>query len=125
MLLYMSFHWSDTFSSQAFPYGFRMTFVDNFYISSCVHLELDCVGLLDYCRYLSALISQSFLDIGSVSRILDSIIKLCLQLCRVIEQQDGTPGIADLEQITEVHYIADGTRHALFSRYISGNVSFP
>ncbi|CAM6105636.1 unnamed protein product [Calypogeia fissa] len=52
-------------------------------------------------EYLSALISQSFLDIGSVSRILDSIIKLCLQLCRVIEQQDGTPGTAELEQITE------------------------
>lgn len=53
-------------------------------------------------RYLSALISQSFLDIGSVSRILDSIIKLCLQLCRVIEQQEGTPSASELEQITEV-----------------------
>ncbi|BBN17581.1 gamma-tubulin complex component 4 [Marchantia polymorpha subsp. ruderalis] len=52
-------------------------------------------------EYLSALISQSFLDIGSVSRILDSIIKLCLQLCRVIEQQEGTPSASELEQITE------------------------
>ncbi|GER24727.1 gamma-tubulin complex component 4 homolog [Striga asiatica] len=32
-------------------------------------------------EYLSALISQSFLDIGSVSRILDGIIKLCWQFC--------------------------------------------
>ncbi|KAL2612318.1 hypothetical protein R1flu_024010 [Riccia fluitans] len=52
-------------------------------------------------EYLSALISQSFLDIGSVSRILDSIIKLCLQLCRIIEQQEGTPSASELEQITE------------------------
>ncbi|KAG6544058.1 hypothetical protein Mapa_014475 [Marchantia paleacea] len=55
-------------------------------------------------EYLSALISQSFLDIGSVSRILDSIIKLCLQLCRVIEQQEGTPSASELEQITEVSH---------------------
>ncbi|KAG0625267.1 hypothetical protein M758_2G041200 [Ceratodon purpureus] len=53
-------------------------------------------------EYLAALISQSFLDIGSVSRILDSIINLCLQLCRVIEQEDGTPNFAELERITEV-----------------------
>eukprot|EP00249_Psilotum_nudum_P007651 c20720_g1_i2 orf=155-2389(-) len=52
-------------------------------------------------EYLSALISQSFLDIGSVSRILDSIIKLCLQLCRLIEQQEGTPNPTELEQISE------------------------
>ncbi|XP_057828040.2 gamma-tubulin complex component 4 [Cryptomeria japonica] len=52
-------------------------------------------------EYLSALISQSFLDIGSVSRILDSIIKLCLQLCRLIEQYEGNPNTAELEQITE------------------------
>lgn len=52
-------------------------------------------------EYLSALISQSFLDIGSVSRILDSIIKLCLQLCRIIEQYEGTPNTTELEQITE------------------------
>ncbi|KAJ7518689.1 hypothetical protein O6H91_20G003500 [Diphasiastrum complanatum] len=52
-------------------------------------------------EYLSALISQSFLDIGSVSRILDSIIKLCLQLGRVIEQQDGTLNTLELDRITE------------------------
>lgn len=52
-------------------------------------------------EYLSALISQSFLDIGSVSRILDNIIKLCLRLCRLIEHQDGTPNSADLELISE------------------------
>eukprot|EP01018_Ginkgo_biloba_P006220 Gb_14684 [translate_table: standard] len=52
-------------------------------------------------EYLSALISQSFLDIGSVSRILDSIIKLCLQLCHIIEQYEGTPNTMELEQITE------------------------
>ncbi|KAH6555105.1 hypothetical protein KP509_1Z281100 [Ceratopteris richardii] len=52
-------------------------------------------------EYLSALISQSFLDIGSVSRILDSIIKLCLRLCRLIENQDGSPNSVDLDQISE------------------------
>lgn len=52
-------------------------------------------------EYLSALISQSFLDIGSVSRILDNIIKLCLRLCRLIENQDGTPNSVDLDQISE------------------------
>ncbi|KAI5078166.1 hypothetical protein GOP47_0007990, partial [Adiantum capillus-veneris] len=52
-------------------------------------------------EYLTALISQSFLDIGSVSRILDSIIKLCLRLCRLIENQDGSPNYVDLDQISE------------------------
>eukprot|EP00250_Pteridium_aquilinum_P022274 c25338_g1_i2 orf=77-2320(+) len=52
-------------------------------------------------EYVSALISQSFLDIGSVSRILDSIIKLCLRLCRLIENQDGSPNSVDLDQISE------------------------
>lgn len=52
-------------------------------------------------EYLAALISQSFLDIGSVSRILDSIINLCLELCHVIEQEDETPNFAELERITE------------------------
>lgn len=62
---------------------------------------IDCF-LFPFCRYLAALISQSFLDIGSVSRILDSIINMCLQLCRVIEQEDGTPNFVELERITEV-----------------------
>lgn len=52
-------------------------------------------------EYLSALISQSFLDIGSVSRILDSIMKLCLQFCWTVENQDGFANTAELEQITE------------------------
>ncbi|KAK9275158.1 hypothetical protein L1049_022417 [Liquidambar formosana] len=52
-------------------------------------------------EYLSALISQSFLDIGSVSRILDSIMKLCLQFCWSIENQEGTPNAFELEHITE------------------------
>ncbi|XP_020684188.1 gamma-tubulin complex component 4 [Dendrobium catenatum] len=51
--------------------------------------------------YLSALISQSFLDIGSVSRILDSIMKLCLQFCWNIEQYEINPNLSELEQITE------------------------
>ncbi|XAR58425.1 hypothetical protein NMG60_11013810 [Bertholletia excelsa] len=52
-------------------------------------------------EYLSALISQSFLDIGSVSRILDSIMKLCLQFCWNIENQDSSANTAELEHITE------------------------
>ncbi|XP_076940729.1 gamma-tubulin complex component 4 homolog [Bidens hawaiensis] len=51
--------------------------------------------------YLSALISQSFLDIGSVSRILDGIMKLCLQFCWKIEKQEDDVSIEELEQIAE------------------------
>ncbi|OWM80109.1 hypothetical protein CDL15_Pgr010087 [Punica granatum] len=52
-------------------------------------------------EYLSALISQSFLDIGSVSRILDSIMKLCLQFCWNIENQESFTNSSELEHITE------------------------
>ena len=52
-------------------------------------------------EYLSALISQSFLDIGSVSRILDNIMKLCLQFCWNIENQESSQNTAELEHITE------------------------
>ncbi|CAM8980751.1 unnamed protein product [Rhodiola kirilowii] len=52
-------------------------------------------------EYLSALISQSFLDIGSVSRILDGIMKLCLQFCWSSENQDSNPNTAELEHLTE------------------------
>ncbi|GJN36006.1 hypothetical protein PR202_gb24829 [Eleusine coracana subsp. coracana] len=53
-------------------------------------------------EYLSALISQSFLDIGSVSRILDSIMKLCLQFCWSIEQYETSPNITEIDHIIEV-----------------------
>lgn len=53
-------------------------------------------------RYLSALISQSFLDIGSVSRILDGIMKLCVQFCWKIENQENKESPAELEHIAEV-----------------------
>ncbi|XP_074582280.1 gamma-tubulin complex component 4 [Curcuma longa] len=52
-------------------------------------------------EYLAALISQSFLDIGSVSRILDSIMKLCLQFCWSIEQYERNPNMSELEHIAE------------------------
>ncbi|KAF8392581.1 hypothetical protein HHK36_022926 [Tetracentron sinense] len=52
-------------------------------------------------EYLSALISQSFLDIGSVSRILESIMKLCLQFCWNIENHESSPNTSELEHITE------------------------
>ncbi|KAM3407381.1 hypothetical protein ACQJBY_001044 [Aegilops geniculata] len=51
--------------------------------------------------YLSALISQSFLDIGSVSRILDSIMKLCLQFCWSIEQYETGANVFEIDHITE------------------------
>ncbi|TKY52512.1 Gamma-tubulin complex component 4-like [Spatholobus suberectus] len=57
-------------------------------------------------EYLSALISQTFLDIGSVSRILDSIMKLCLQFCWNIENQDNCSNTSELELIAEVICIA-------------------
>ncbi|EYU46733.1 hypothetical protein ABFS82_04G014200 [Erythranthe guttata] len=52
-------------------------------------------------EYLSALISQSFLDIGSVSRILDGIMRLCLQFCWKIENQESKDSTAGLEHIAE------------------------
>ncbi|TYG56835.1 hypothetical protein ES288_D08G095500v1 [Gossypium darwinii] len=52
-------------------------------------------------EYLSALISQSFLDIGSVSRILGSIMTLCLQFCWTIENQESSQNTCELERITE------------------------
>ncbi|XP_050235659.1 gamma-tubulin complex component 4 homolog isoform X2 [Mercurialis annua] len=52
-------------------------------------------------EYLSALISQSFLDIGSVSRILDGIMRLCLQFCWNIENQESNPNTSELDHITE------------------------
>ncbi|KAI3449470.1 hypothetical protein Pfo_006135 [Paulownia fortunei] len=52
-------------------------------------------------EYLSALISQSFLDIGSVSRILDGIMKLCWQFCWKIENQENKESTNELEHIAE------------------------
>ncbi|CAI8603766.1 unnamed protein product [Vicia faba] len=52
-------------------------------------------------EYLSALISQTFLDIGSVSRILDGIMKLCLQFCWNIENQDNLSNTSELDHIAE------------------------
>lgn len=51
--------------------------------------------------YLTALISQSFLDIGSVSRILDGIMKLCLQFCWKLESHESDETTVELEQIAE------------------------
>ncbi|PKI31521.1 hypothetical protein CRG98_048102 [Punica granatum] len=51
--------------------------------------------------YLLALISESFLDIGSVSRILDSIMKLCPQFNWNIENQESFTNSSELEHITE------------------------
>ncbi|KAL4308752.1 hypothetical protein GQ457_01G053870 [Hibiscus cannabinus] len=59
----------------------------------------ELVGL--HQEYLSALVSQSFLDIGSVSRILSSIMVLCLQFCLNIENQDSSEKTSELERITE------------------------
>lgn len=70
-------------------------------------------------RYLAALISQSFLDIGSVSRILDSIMKLCLQFCWIIEQYESNPNISELEHITEVIKI-----FLIQTLYIVGTICF-
>ncbi|KAF3784069.1 Gamma-tubulin complex component 4 [Nymphaea thermarum] len=52
-------------------------------------------------EYLSALISQSFLDIGSVSRILEGLMKLCLQFCWNVERHEGCPSTSELEHIAE------------------------
>nr|XP_043621014.1 gamma-tubulin complex component 4 homolog [Erigeron canadensis] len=68
------------------------------------HIEesRDFAELVDFHQeYLSALISQSFLDIGSVSRILDGIMKLCLQFCWKIENQETNASTNELERISE------------------------
>lgn len=52
-------------------------------------------------EYLAALISQSFLDIGSVSRILDGIMKLCLQFCWKIENDESNRTTSELGHIAE------------------------
>lgn len=52
-------------------------------------------------EYLAALISQSFLDIGSVSRILDGIMKLCVQFCWKMENHVGDGDTSELEHIAE------------------------
>ncbi|CAH9112581.1 unnamed protein product [Cuscuta europaea] len=52
-------------------------------------------------EYLGALISQSFLDIGSVSRILYGIMKLCVQFCWKMENQVGNGDTNELEHIAE------------------------
>ncbi|XP_068658448.1 gamma-tubulin complex component 4 isoform X2 [Aristolochia californica] len=62
----------------------------------------DFTGLVGFHQeYLAALISQSFVDFGSVSRILDSIMKLCLQFCWKLELYDNNPNTFELEQIAE------------------------
>ncbi|CAA6662025.1 unnamed protein product [Spirodela intermedia] len=62
----------------------------------------DFTELVDFHQeYLNALISQSFLDIGSVSRILDSIMKLCMRFCWNIEHQESCSNSRELEQIIE------------------------
>ncbi|KAJ0980646.1 hypothetical protein J5N97_008901 [Dioscorea zingiberensis] len=71
-------------------------------LQSRVQDSLDFTELVGFHQdYLSALISQSFLDIGSVSRILDSIMKLCLQFCWNIERYETNPDMSELEHITE------------------------
>ncbi|KAL9247154.1 hypothetical protein vseg_020617 [Gypsophila vaccaria] len=76
-------------------------------------------------EYLSALISQSFLDIGSVCRILDSIMKLCLQYCWSIENQES-PNTAQLDQITEeFHKESNALYTILRSSRLAGNQRAP
>ncbi|VVB05581.1 unnamed protein product [Arabis nemorensis] len=67
-----------------------------------IHDSQDFTELVGFHQeYLSALISQSFLDIGAVSRILDSIMKLCLQFCWNIENQENKQNTLELENIAE------------------------
>ncbi|KAK9756933.1 hypothetical protein RND81_01G130800 [Saponaria officinalis] len=76
-------------------------------------------------EYLSALISQSFLDIGSVCRILDSIMKLCLRYCWSIENQES-PNTAQLDQITEeFHKESNALYTILRSSRLAGNQRAP
>ncbi|KAK4482173.1 hypothetical protein RD792_009314 [Penstemon davidsonii] len=71
-------------------------------LQSHIQDSRDFTELVGYHQeYLSALISQSFLDIGSVSRILDGIMKLCLQFCWKIDSQEMSETTVDLEHISE------------------------
>lgn len=72
--------------------------------SEVIMNKLKLLLFYPFCSYLSALISQSFLDIGSVSRILDGIMKLCLQFCWMIESQENNESTAELEHVAEVGF---------------------
>ncbi|KAI3805912.1 hypothetical protein L1987_21800 [Smallanthus sonchifolius] len=75
--------------------------------------------------YLSALISQSFLDIGSVSRILDGIMKLCLQFCWKLENQDDDVSIDELERITEEYNKKSNSLYTILrSSRLAGNCTW-
>ncbi|XP_073310609.1 gamma-tubulin complex component 4 isoform X2 [Primulina huaijiensis] len=71
-------------------------------LQSRIQSSRDFTELVGYHQeYLSALISQSFLDIGSVSRILDGIMKVCLQFCWKIETLENNESTGELEYIAE------------------------
>lgn len=82
-----------------------MLFSDDFLADSSLLISIfygfDSCTLTLSGKYLATSTSQSFLDIGYVSHILD-VINLCLQLYRVVEQEDGTPNPLELECIIEV-----------------------
>ncbi|XP_031374171.1 putative disease resistance protein RGA1 [Punica granatum] len=61
----------------------------------------DAFSALMSSRNLYGFIKKSFLDIGSVSRILDSIMKLCPQFNWNIENQESFTNSSELEHITE------------------------
>jgi hypothetical protein len=90
-------------------------------VSTHLHVEAPefayCAGM----RYLAALITQSFLDIGSVSLILDSIINRCLQLWHIIEQEDGGFNLIELDHITEVCKIVHACRSMIYAICSSDN----
>ncbi|EPS72084.1 hypothetical protein M569_02672 [Genlisea aurea] len=82
--------------------------------------------VVNHQEYLSALISQSFLDIGSVSRILDGIIKLCLQFCWKVESPESKESRAELEQIVEEFHKKSSSLYTILrSSRIAGSQRAP
>eukprot|EP00850_Spirogloea_muscicola_P000199 SM000001S04601 [mRNA] locus=s1:1183327:1188871:- [translate_table: standard] len=52
-------------------------------------------------EFLSALTSQSFLEIGSIFRIVGAILGLCLQLCKLTRTHKGNPPRGGVQPIME------------------------
>ncbi|XP_031374163.1 gamma-tubulin complex component 4-like [Punica granatum] len=70
-----------------------------------IHDSYDFTELVRFHQeYLSALISESFLDIVSMSRILGSIMKVCPQFYWNIENQECFKNSSELEHNTEVSF---------------------
>jgi len=82
-------------------------------------------------QYLSALLSQTFLDVSLVSQTLANIIEQCLQLCRLIKLDDGSANAAaanplEVEDLFERFLKFSNTLYTCFrSNRLAGSARAP